>query len=101
MIEIGKVIIATFKTDLSDQNIISPLDNAIDLALMGVISKKDSHWFWCYELEADITIPSEYIFMMHYIGDINKPLQNKMASYIRKRQLGDGGWPLYQTAASR
>jgi len=33
--------------------------------------------------------------MMHYLGEIDIPLQNKIANYIRKRQQKNGGWPLY------
>ena len=31
--------------------------------------KKDGHWV--YDLEADTTIPSEYIMLMHYVGEID------------------------------
>lgn len=73
----------------------SPIDKAIRKALDGIVKVQDPEGFWCYELEADITIPSEYILMMHYIGDVDKNIQVKMANYIRKRQQENGGWPLY------
>ncbi len=73
----------------------SPIDKAIQKALDGIVKVQDPEGFWCYELEADITIPSEYILMMHYIGDVDKNIQVKMANYIRKRQQENGGWPLY------
>ncbi|MDZ4147991.1 MAG: squalene--hopene cyclase [Flavobacteriaceae bacterium] len=73
----------------------SPIDKAIRKALDGIVKVQDPEGFWCYELEADITIPSEYILMMHYIGDVDKNIQAKMANYIRKRQQENGGWPLY------
>lgn len=73
----------------------SPIDKAIRKALDGIVKVQDPEGFWCYELEADITIPSEYILMMHYIGDVDKNIQIKMANYIRKRQQENGGWPLY------
>ena len=79
--------------DNSSKN--SPLDVAIERARDGVLKKQDSKGFWCYELEADSTIPSEYILMMHYLDDINESLQSKMATYIRRRQQEEGGWPLY------
>ena len=83
------------ETDLENQIGVSSIDTAIDGALKGIISEQDPKGFWCYELEADVTIPAEYILMMHYLDDIDIPLQNKMANYIRKRQQKDGGWPLY------
>ena len=51
--------------------------------------------YWCFELEADCTIPAEYILMMHYMGEIDNALQAKIAVYLRNHQLTEGGWPLY------
>ena len=73
----------------------SSIDTAIDRALFGLIKGQDPKGFWCYELECDVTIPSEYILMMHYIGDIDKKIQSKIATYIRKGQQKNGGWSLY------
>jgi squalene-hopene/tetraprenyl-beta-curcumene cyclase len=73
----------------------NPIDKAIRMALDGIVKVQDPEGFWCYELEADITIPAEYILMMHYTGDIDESIQIKMANYIRKRQQENGGWPLY------
>jgi len=83
--------------EVMDNKVVSGhIDNAIDRALSGLVEHQDPKGFWCYELEADITIPSEYILMMHYIGDIDTRVQFKMANYIRKRQQENGGWPLYR-----
>jgi squalene-hopene/tetraprenyl-beta-curcumene cyclase len=51
--------------------------------------------YWCFELEADCTIPAEYILMMHSMDEIDLPLERKLASYLRAHQGQDGGWPLY------
>lgn len=50
---------------------------------------------WCFELEADCTIPAEYILMNHFLGELEPELEAKLATYIRERQLDTGGWPLY------
>ena len=55
--------------------------------------KKDGHWL--YELEADTTIPSEYILMNHFLGIKEDSLEKKLATYIKKEQNPDGGWPLF------
>jgi len=62
------------------------------------VQKDDGHW--CFELEADCTIPAEYILMMHYMDEVDPELERKLAAYIRRRQGGDGGWPLYHGGAS-
>lgn len=55
--------------------------------------RADGHW--CFEFEADCTIPSEYILMMHYLDEVDTALEPKLARYIRARQNPAGGWPLY------
>ncbi len=51
--------------------------------------------YWLFELEADCTIPAEYILMMHYLDEIDLQLQAKIAHYLRAHQAEHGGWPLY------
>ena len=50
---------------------------------------------WAFELEADATIPSEYILLEHFLGEIDDEVEAKLAVYIRERQAVHGGWPLY------
>ena len=51
--------------------------------------------YWCFELEADATIPAEYILMMHFMDEIDVELQARLANYLRSKQQTEGGWPLY------
>ncbi len=53
----------------------------------------DGHWV--YELEADATIPAEYIMLGHYLGEIEPALEQKIARYLRSGQGRHGGWPLF------
>ncbi|MFA6051041.1 MAG: squalene--hopene cyclase [Methylobacter sp.] len=71
------------------------LDQAISKAQDKLLSLQDKDGFWVFELEADCTIPSEYIMMMHYLGEIDEPLQAKIANYLRARQSEDGSYPLF------
>jgi squalene-hopene/tetraprenyl-beta-curcumene cyclase len=71
------------------------LDKAISQAQSALLDLQDSQGYWVFELEADCTIPSEYIMMMHYLDDIDENLQAKIAVYLRSRQSEDGSYPLY------
>jgi squalene-hopene/tetraprenyl-beta-curcumene cyclase len=71
------------------------LDAGIARATEGLLAQQDSKGYWCYELEADCTIPAEYILMMHFMDEIDVELQEKIAVYLRAQQQDDGGWPLY------
>ncbi|OAI20858.1 squalene-hopene cyclase [Methylomonas koyamae] len=76
---------------------ISPgkIQAAIDRAQAKLLSLQHPAGYWVFELEADCTIPSEYIMMMHYLDDINEELQAKIAVYLRSRQSEDGSYPLF------
>ncbi len=57
----------------------------------------DGHFV--YELEADATIPAEYVLLEHYLDRIEPELEAKIGVYLRGIQ-GDspqnpGGWPLF------
>ncbi len=73
----------------------SPLDRAIAAARDALIAQQNDQGYWLYELEADCTIPAEYIMMMHFLDEIDAPLQAKIANHLRARQAEHGGWPLY------
>jgi squalene-hopene/tetraprenyl-beta-curcumene cyclase len=57
----------------------------------------DGHWV--FELEADATIPAEYILLGHFLDQINQPLHERMAEYLRQTQEDHGGWPLFHRGA--
>ena len=73
----------------------SKLNIAIENAQKKLLSLQDKDGFWIFELEADCTIPAEYIMMMHYLDDIDIELQNKIANYLRPRQAEQGHYPLF------
>ena len=48
-----------------------------------------------FELEADCTIPAEYVLLRHYLGEpVDAALEAKIANYLRRVQGAHGGWPL-------
>ena len=61
----------------------SPLDRAIAEARDALIAQQNERGYWLYELEADCTIPAEYIMMMHFLDEIDAPLQTKIANHLR------------------
>ena len=71
------------------------LDGVIEEASQWLVSKQADDGHWAFELEADATIPAEYIFLNHFLGDINDEIEQKLAVYLRSIQEEHGGWPLY------
>ncbi|MEE2698134.1 MAG: squalene--hopene cyclase [Pseudomonadota bacterium] len=54
---------------------------------------EDGHW--AFELEADATIPSEYILLNHFLDKIDDEVEGKLVSYLKNTQGDHGGWPLF------
>ena len=53
-----------------------------------------------FELEADATIPAEYVLLRHYLGeDGRRALEAKIGNYLRRIQGKHGGWPLFHDGA--
>jgi squalene-hopene/tetraprenyl-beta-curcumene cyclase len=73
----------------------SALDRAVARARDALTAMQSVQGYWLFELEADCTIPAEYIMMMHFLDEIDAPLEKKLAVYLRTHQAEDGGWPLY------
>jgi len=71
------------------------LDRAITLARDAMLARQSAAGYWLFELEADCTIPAEYIMMMHFLDEIDATLEAKLAAYLRANQMPNGGWPLY------
>lgn len=63
-------------------------------------SRKLKEGCYVYELEADVTIPAEFILLMHYLGDIDLEKQKKIKNYILSKQNNQGGWPLFHEGDS-
>ena len=72
------------------------IDNAT--AALLALQRDDGHWV--FELEADATIPAEYVLLRHYLGEpVDGELEAKIAAYLRRIQGDHGGWPLFSDGA--
>jgi len=67
-----------------------PLREAVERAAAALLADQKADGHWVYELEADCTIPAEYILMMHFIGEIDTTLQARIARYLRQHQAAHG-----------
>ena len=71
------------------------LSDTIDRGANYLLSLQASEGYWLGELEADTTLESDYIFYLHVIGKARPERIEKLANYVRPRQLDDGGWNIY------
>jgi squalene-hopene/tetraprenyl-beta-curcumene cyclase len=76
------------------------LDQGIARATAALFQSQQADGHWVFELEADATIPAEYVLLRHYLGEpIDHALEAKIAVYLRRIQGAHGGWPLFHAGA--
>ena len=76
------------------------LDQSINKATDALSRLRQPDGHWVFELEADATIPAEYVLLTHYFGEKTNPeLERKIGVYLRRIQGEHGGWPLFHAGA--
>ena len=76
------------------------LEASVARAADAILADQHPEGYWLYELEADATIPAEYVLLVHYLAETpNLELEAKIARYLRRIQRADGGWPLFTDGA--
>lgn len=59
-------------------NVIKTINQAIDILL----KQQYEDGYWVYELEADTTIPAEYVLLKFILQDRNTDQESKISNYI-------------------
>jgi squalene-hopene/tetraprenyl-beta-curcumene cyclase len=78
----------------------SVVDHSVEAACRALIALQQPDGHWVFELEADATIPAEYVLLRHYLAEpIDAALEAKIAVYLRRIQGDHGGWPLFHDGA--
>src|SRR5450631_1261552 len=73
------------------------LESGIEAATRALLGRQQADGHFVFELEADATIPAEYVLLRHYLAaPIDTPLEEKIAAYLRRIQGAHGGWPLFR-----
>jgi squalene-hopene/tetraprenyl-beta-curcumene cyclase len=75
------------------------LSEAVARAGAALIRQRQDDGHWLFELEADATIPAEYVLLEHYLDRIDPALEAKIGVYLREIQGAHGGWPLFHDGA--
>jgi len=78
----------------------SALETSIASATEALLSYRQADGHFVFELEADCTIPAEYVLLCHYLDEpVDAVLEAKIANYLRRVQGAHGGWPLVHDGA--
>jgi squalene-hopene/tetraprenyl-beta-curcumene cyclase len=72
------------------------LDGAVGAASRALSAEQKADGHFLFELEADATIPAEYVLFTHWRGEsADGELERKIGNYLRRIQGVHGGWPLF------
>src|SRR6201991_3740765 len=76
------------------------LEASIASATQALLTHRQADGHWVFELEADCTIPAEYVLLRHYLAEpVDAELERKIGNYLRRIQGAHGGWPLLNEGA--
>src|SRR5258706_12545591 len=71
------------------------LEKTIERGANHLLSLQAEEGYWQGELEADTTLESDYIYYLYVLGKAHPERIAKLANYVRRPQLADGGWAIY------
>jgi squalene-hopene/tetraprenyl-beta-curcumene cyclase len=71
------------------------LDHAVTRARDALARRQHADGHWVFQLEADATIPAEYVLLEHFLDRIDDELECRIGVYLRGIQGEHGGWPLF------
>src|SRR5436190_7566770 len=79
---------------------IEEISRAIALAQENLLRQQRPDGQWCGELIVDSTLCSDFVFYMHWAGEVDEQIQQHCIRHILRRQLPDGGWNIYYDGPS-
>jgi len=68
------------------------LDKAIQRATDWLLARQYPEGFWWAELESNVTITAEHLFLLHILGLRTQEMAEKIARYILSEQRPEGFW---------
>ena len=71
------------------------LDLAVDRARQYLLSQQQDPGYWCGELQGDTILESEFVLLLAWLNELDRPVVAKAAHYLLGQQLAQGGWSLY------
>ena len=87
-------------TDTPADSARESLEAAIRRAQQNLLRLQHGGSYWCGELFADSTLCSDTVLFMHWADEVDAVLEEKCVAHIRRRQLPDGGWNIYEGGPS-
>ncbi len=79
---------------------LAEIEAVVSRATQALLAAQREDGHFVFELEADVSIPAEYILFKHLLGEpADAGLEAKFAAYLRRKQAAHDGWPLFTDGA--
>src|SRR3984885_15350912 len=79
---------------------LAEIEKAVGAATKAVLAAQRDDGHFVFELEADVSIPAEYILSHDPLDEPIAPeIAAKIGNYLRRKQAKHGGWPLFHDGA--
>ncbi|HEY1214343.1 MAG TPA: prenyltransferase/squalene oxidase repeat-containing protein, partial [Bryobacteraceae bacterium] len=79
------------RMDLELDKVSSGIKRAVDW----LFGQQHQDGYWCGELEADVMLEADYIFVHTLLGTGDRAKMQRAVNEILRHQNADGGWSLY------
>ena len=76
-------------------NLIDRVSEAIRKTQAFYVGQQHEDGYWWYELESNVTITSEYLMLLHFLGLKDGERGKKIAYHILENQRSDGTWAIH------
>ena len=76
-------------------NEMNSLEKVVRDSAAALMAKQRPDGHWVFQLEADATIPAEYVLYLHYLDERDPEMESRIGVYLRDIQGEHGGWPLF------
>lgn len=87
--------LASEKMTVVAPDLLGRVDQGVNAAAEALARRQQADGHWVFELEADATIPAEYILLKHFLDEVDPAIEPPIVNYLKSIQGDHGGWPLF------
>jgi len=95
MKQMSSLGLASEKRVVVAPDLLQRVEQGVNAAAESLAGRQQADGHWVFELEADATIPAEYILLKHFLDEVDPAIEPPIVNYLKSIQGEHGGWPLF------